>query len=394
MFITKWFKGWNSAGLAQVTVFRCSDLGDLWNAREKCTDMTMKRRHLELVLLLFVTCAARAQVNLLLEEPFGLFGTINPTGHAAIYLPRVCAATPTRLRRCESDEQGAVISRYYGMHGYDWIAIPIFPYLYAVSDAEQIPSEADAHTVARLRDQYRRQYLEEIAPDGPRGQAPRGTWTQLVGAAYDRKIYSFAIESSAQQDRHLIDEFNSRGNHSHFNLFFHNCADFARKVINSYYPKAVRRSFLGDAGMTTPKQIARRLVEYSTRHPELRFTAIVIPQVSGNMGRSKVTRGVFESLMRTKKYAAPLFVLHPLFAGGMLAGYLIAGRFNPDHYADGYYDPREPHRLLGYGGSEASGLVLPQSDDARSQQSHQPPSAELEPSVNHDSIEAQNSWEF
>jgi hypothetical protein len=348
----------------------------------------MKKRHLELVLLLFVTCAARAQVALLLEEPFGLFGTLNPTGHAAVYLPRVCAATPTRLRPCDPGEQGAVISRYYGMHGYDWIAIPILPYLYAVNDAENIPDLADARTVAHLRDQYRRQYLEAVAPDTTRGQAPRGTWTQLVGAAYDRKIYSFAIDTTAQQDSRFIDEFNSHGNRSHFNLFFHNCADFARKVINSYYPKAVRRSFLADAGMTTPKQIARRLVEYSTHHPELRFTAFVIPQVAGSLGRSKVTRGVFESMVRTKKYAAPLFFLHPYFAAGMLAGYLAGGRFNPDHYANGYYDPHESNRLLGYAGSETSKLGLPESVDDRTQQFHPATSGDLAHSVNRDSFDA------
>jgi hypothetical protein len=300
----------------------------------------MKERYLQLVVLLVVTCSARAQVDLLLEEPFGLFGTINPTGHAAIYLRRVCAATPTRLRRCEGGEEGAVISRYYGIHGYDWIAIPIIPYLYAVSDAKEIPNFVDSRTVAHLRDQYRRQYLEIVAPDTDTGQAPRGNWTQLVGGAYDRKIYSLAIETSWQQDDSLIDEFNSRSNHSHFNLLFHNCADFARKVLNSYYPKAVRRSFLADAGMTTPKQIAKSLVEYSARHPETRFTAFVIPQVPGSIRRSKVTRGIFESVLRTKRYAAPLFFLHPVFAGAMLAGYLAGGRFNPDHYAYGYYDPR------------------------------------------------------
>jgi hypothetical protein len=168
----------------------------------------------------------------------------------------------------------------------------------------------------------------------------------LIGAAYDRKIYTFAIETSPEQDDRLIAEFNSRRNHSHFNLFFHNCADFARKVIDSYYPKAVRRSFLADGGFTTPKQIAKGLVDYSEHHPELRFSAFVIPQVPGSLDRSRAVHGVFESLMKSKKYAVPLVALHPLFAGGMVAAYLTGGRFNPAHHADGYYDPHESQRLL------------------------------------------------
>ncbi len=39
--------------------------------------------------------AARAQAALLMEEPYGFFGTLNPTGHNAIYFARICAETPT-----------------------------------------------------------------------------------------------------------------------------------------------------------------------------------------------------------------------------------------------------------------------------------------------------------
>ena len=60
------------------------------------------------VLLFFILGAiaqAHAGAALLLEEPFGKFGYMNPTGHAAIYLTRVCAASLTRLRRCETGKR-------------------------------------------------------------------------------------------------------------------------------------------------------------------------------------------------------------------------------------------------------------------------------------------------
>ncbi|MGD0830871.1 MAG: hypothetical protein ABR907_08015, partial [Terracidiphilus sp.] len=70
----------------------------------------------------------RAQAALLMEEPYGLFGSINPTGHSAIYFQRICAETPTLLRRCQDGELGAVIARYQGIDGDDWLAIPLIPY--------------------------------------------------------------------------------------------------------------------------------------------------------------------------------------------------------------------------------------------------------------------------
>ena len=75
---------------------------------------------------------ARADAALLMEEPYGEFGAMNPTGHAAIYLNHICAESPTHLRPCNPGEPGAVISRYHKIDGYDWLAIPLVPYLYAV----------------------------------------------------------------------------------------------------------------------------------------------------------------------------------------------------------------------------------------------------------------------
>jgi len=62
--------------------------------------------------------SAHAQAALLMEEPYGFFGALNPTGHTAIYFARVCAETPVRIRRCAPGELGSVISRYQGIAGY------------------------------------------------------------------------------------------------------------------------------------------------------------------------------------------------------------------------------------------------------------------------------------
>src|SRR5215831_8578402 len=109
--------------------------------------------------------ASASSATLLLEEPYGKLGFFTATGHAAVYLSGVCADTPLVLRRCAPGETGVVISRYNGVNGYDWVAIPLIPYLYAVDRPEDVPLFADGKMVAFLRDRYRRTYLEGIAPD-------------------------------------------------------------------------------------------------------------------------------------------------------------------------------------------------------------------------------------
>jgi hypothetical protein len=284
-----------------------------------------------MLVLAICTTRARADAALLMEEPYGEFGRYNPTGHSAIYLNRVCAESPVKLRACRMDEHGVVISRYHRIGGFDWIAIPLVPYLYAVDEVKDIPLTADAELESRLRDEYRRQHLLQIAPNVSEkwGDIPNGDWVQLVGASYDRKIYGFQIETTPQQDRHLIALFNNRRNVSHFNLFFHNCADFSRALLNNYYPHAVHRNVLVDFGLTTPKQDARSLTKYAKRNPELTFSTFVVPQVPGSIPRSKPTDGILESLVKSKKYAAPLVLLSPELVAGMVTVYLVDGRFQP-----------------------------------------------------------------
>lgn len=296
---------------------------------------------------------AHAEITLLLEEPFGSFGGMNPTGHSAIYLSRVCAASPLVLRPCTKDEPfGVVVSRYHRVGGYDWIAIPLIPYLYAVDRAQDVPREVGEAEVNALRDKYRRKYLEQIVPDERDGSTPSGDWIQLVGSSYDRAMYGFGIETTEEQDAKFIRTFNSRPNEEQFNLLFRNCADFARHAINFYYPRAIHRSLSSDVGIMTPKQAAKCLVRYAKKHPQLRLSSFVIPQIPGTLPRSRPVRGVLESLLKSKRYIlplAPLAVLHPLFGGGLAVAWIEEGHFNPRQSAEATESVIEPDTLAQLG---------------------------------------------
>jgi hypothetical protein len=151
----------------------------------------------------------------------------------------------------------------------------------------------------------------------------------LIGASYLRTIYAFEIETSPEQDAKLIRMLNDRPNRQRWSLVTANCADFARQIISFYYPHSVHRSIIGDLGVTTPKQLARTLSKYSGRHPELRRSKFVIPQVPGTIARSKRVKGVFEVMLTSKKYMLPIFLFHPYGAGVAVAVYVQHWHFNP-----------------------------------------------------------------
>jgi hypothetical protein len=266
---------------------------------------------------------ANAQAALLLEQPYGVFGTLNPTGHAAIYLERVCAETPVRLRLCRPDEVGSVISRYKGLDGYDWVAIPLIPYLYSVDSQAQVPTQVDQETVNRLREHYKEARLGDWGQDLPKGNFFYGGWTELVGTAYDRRTYAFRFATTRAKDEKLIAHFNSLPNHSHFNLLFNNCADFDRLILKEYFPGKFNRTIFPDAGITTPKRLAYGLLQYGKKHPEMQLTVLEIPQVAGYRHKSRADRGVTESII-TNGYV----ILNPYVAGGLLADYLVRGRYH------------------------------------------------------------------
>lgn len=290
-----------------------------------------------LALILAGSPGSQGQAALLLEEPYGFFGTLNPTGHTAIYFARICAASPTKLRRCEPGEMGSVISRYSDVAHHDWVVIPLVPYLYSVEDVPEVPERVNRETVHRLRNQYHEAHLLGLGQDVRKGDFWHGGWTQLVGVSYERRLFAFRFETTEAQDDAFIEHMNKDKNRSHFELLYNNCADFSRKVMNFYFPRKFRRSFFPDAGMTTPKQITYKLVRYAKKHPELRLEVYEIPQIPGYRRMSRTNKSISESLI-TSGYAVPIAILNPYVAGGIFADYVIHGRY--------HLIPKDPKKLL------------------------------------------------
>jgi hypothetical protein len=287
-----------------------------------------------LALLTLGAVGARADVAVLLEEPYSYDGAFAGTGHAAVYLSNICANSPTSLRRCQPGESGVVISRYHRIVGYDWIAVPLYPYLYAVEKPQDIPLFTDGKLEAALRDHYRRENYEQLIPDGPNGETPVGDWYELIGSAYDRTLYAFQLPTTAEQDDAFIAKYNAQPNHESYKFVTRNCADFVKDAVNFYYPKSVRRGLISELDISTPKHTAKTFVQYAKKHPQLHMTAFVIPQVPGTIRRSRPVRGVLESVFKAKKYEVPLLALHPVVGGAFAAGYLLGGgSFNPSKNA-------------------------------------------------------------
>jgi hypothetical protein len=153
----------------------------------------------------------------------------------------------------------------------------------------------------------------------------------MVAATFIRSVYIFVIDTTEEQDRKLIAEFNDSMNENHFNGFTRNCADFTRRVINSYFPNATRPDYLNDFGMTSPKAVARSFTHYALRHPESNLRVLHFAQVPGTIKRSREVRAGTEQLYRSKKFLVPMIIFADYAVPVTAGSYLLTGRFNPVH---------------------------------------------------------------
>jgi hypothetical protein len=100
-------------------------------------------------------------------------------------------------------------------------------------------------------------------------------------------------------------------------------------------------------GISTPKQMAKTLVQFSAAHPELALSRFIIPQVPGDIARSKAVHRVVGSFLESKKYIVPS-VASPIFAGCVAVAYFASGggRFDPGYNAMIFMPSSEPEPPL------------------------------------------------
>jgi len=213
---------------------------------------------------------------------------------------------------------------------FEWNIVPLNIYLYGVEDPQNRPIFGSNKIKHLLEERYREKYLSEYCASAACQTSGKAEWREMVGATLIRGVYIFAVDTSVEQDRAIIVAFNKSVNKSHFNGATHNCADFARSVINTYFPHAVSRDYLNDFGMTSPKAVARTFTRYALHHPESNFRVMHFAQAPGTIKRSSDVRAGTEQLIRSKKLLIPMILFADHALPVVAASYIFTGRFNPE----------------------------------------------------------------
>ena len=292
------------------------------------------------LVLLFVCPKAQGDVGVVLNDSLGRgIARVTGSGHSGVYFSRICPASPVELRLCAPGEEGSVISTYSNFgedSNYEWNVVPLNVYLYGVEDARERPLFASDQIKEALEEEYREKFLASQCASPACRTNKDGQWRAMVGAALTRTVYVFVVETTVEQDLEFIAQFNQRPNRGRFNGLTWNCADFTREVINMYFPKATRRNYLNDFGMTSPKGIARSFAKFARSSADSQFRVLHFPQVAGTTKRSSGARAGTEQIFRSKKLLIPTLIFQAPAAAASAVTYFLTGRFNPQRELERY----------------------------------------------------------
>lgn len=283
----------------------------------------------------FFACArARAGVGVVLNESLDTSAQwLTGSGHTSIYFSRICPASPVQLRLCRPGEHGSVMSNYINLgenQRYEWNVVPLDVYLYGVANPQDRPLFGSPKLKSLLEQTYRTRALSAYCYAESCVNSEKAEWKEMVGATLSRSMYVFYVDTSLQQDLRLIAEFNSLPNQNHFDGATDNCADFVKRILDTYFPHSAHRDVIDDFGMTSPKAVARTFSHYALQHPDLQFRVLHFSQLPGTIKRSTEPHDGTEQLFRSKKLLIPMAIFANHELPVVAAAYFLHGRFSPE----------------------------------------------------------------
>jgi hypothetical protein len=297
--------------------------------------VAMKRSFVPAFIFVALICScAYGDVGVVLNESLdSSVEWVTGSGHTSVYFSRICAESPVKLRLCRPGEVGSVMSNYINLgedQRFEWNIVPFSVYVYGVPDARNRPIFGSEKIKAVLERRYRDRTLSAYCLGQGCRTSNKAEWRETVGAGMVRSMYIFAVRTTVQQDLDLIERFNTLPNENHFNGVTRNCADFAKNVVDTYFPHAAHRDVINDFGMTSPKAVARTFSRYALSHPESHFYVLHFSQLPGTIKRSTEARNGTEQLYHSKKLLVPMVMFATYEVPMIAAAHILTGHFNPE----------------------------------------------------------------
>lgn len=282
---------------------------------------------------LTVACPrASADVGVVLNESLDEnVDRISSTGHSAIYFSNICAESPIKLRLCQSGELGSILSNYLNIgedQSFEWNIVPLSIYLYGVEDPRNRTLFSSYAVKHLLEERYRDRYLTGLCASESCRSSAKAEWREMVAATMIRGVYIFSVHTTIEQDLEIIAQWNDAANKNHFNGVTNNCADFTKRVINTYFPHAVKTDHLNDFGMTSPKAVARTFTRYAQKHADSELRVMHFAQQPGTTKRSRTVRSGTEQLFHSGKLLLPMVLVSYYALPVVTTSYFTTARFN------------------------------------------------------------------
>ncbi|HEY0758467.1 MAG TPA: hypothetical protein VGD59_04330 [Acidisarcina sp.] len=245
----------------------------------------------------------RADVALLVEDPAGYKGFWSDSGHLSIWVSDACVDASGRVNPCTGGS-GVVLSStsYWLSHG--WAAIPAQIYLEGIAG-----EKSDAAWSGTLHKTY--------------PELPVSYGRKYIARLDHRGTYVLRIHTTAEEDARVLAAIQQGRDRFQYAVWTSNCSDFARQVLELYFPGKFRRRPIPDFGISTPHGVANRFWKLGRRDPELGMRIYYIPRrtPAGHLHDGR-TKGICEAAITDEKYALPLLFYHPLIYGAFGVCYL------------------------------------------------------------------------